>query len=191
MMIMPSNNGSCIVHYFAGRYPGKIGLLYSPDGCRKPPFYMPYACDNGCFKKWDSVAFFTMLQRIKLVAHPPLWVVVPDKVGDAEVTLRRWHRYNKLIEYPLAFACQDGMEPQDVPSKAFACFIGGTTSWKLENAHKFKGVREWLHIGRVSTEKRMRWAKGIGADSIDGTGFFRGRGKQYNAFVEYFEKNKY
>ena len=100
------------------------------------------------------------------------------------------HEHYKKIDFPLAFACQDGLEPQDVPKQAFACFIGGSTEWKLNNAHKFKGVRPYLHIGRVSTKNRIIWAEQIGADSIDGTGFFRGRGKQYYDFIEYFEGSR-
>ena len=71
----------------------------------------------------------------------------------------------------------------------FCCFIGGTTKWKLKNAHKFKGIVEWLHIGRVSTLNRLRWAERIGADSVDGTGFFRdGKdGKRSRELIEYLE----
>ena len=43
-----------------------------------------------------------------------------------------------------------------------------------------------LHIGRVTTLGRLKWAEQIGADSVDGSGFFRGRGKQYNDFIEWF-----
>ncbi len=187
MMIMPGNDLSSINHYFAGKYPGKIGMLNTPFSWKKVPFYMPYAVDNGCFIRWDKDAFFSILQRVKIQDHKPIFVVVPDAVGDAETTLRRWEKYYKQIDFPLAFACQDGMEPQDVPQQAFACFIGGSTIWKLNNAHKFKGVNSHLHIGRVSTKNRMIWAEQIGADSIDGTGFFRGRGKHYHDYINYFE----
>ena len=194
-MIMPSNNKSGIVHYFAGRYPGKIGLLLSPEGYDKgkPPFYMPYALDNGCFKRWDEKGFFFMLRKATWV-HAPLWVVCPDVVANHEETLKRWHEYSPLITgygFKTAFACQDGCEPEDVPKDAYCCFIGGSTEFKLNNAHKFKGVCEWLHIGRVNTETRLDWAERIGADSIDGTGFFRDKSdNKYRAFVEFFEGKK-
>ena len=71
--------------------------------------------------------------------------------------------------------------------KAACCFIGGSTDWKLDNANKFKGVAVLLHIGRVTTLGRLRWAKEIGADSVDGSGFFRGKGKQYYDFINWFE----
>ncbi|MCP4552491.1 MAG: hypothetical protein GY834_10730 [Bacteroidetes bacterium] len=196
MMIMPSNNTSGLVHYFAGicrenpmKYKYKIGLLMSPKGWRNPPFYMPYALDNGCFTKWEPVKFNNMLCKIKAF-HKPLWCVVPDVVGNAEATIRQWHKWKDKVEsfgVKLAFACQDGMEPQDVPKDADCCFIGGTTEWKLKNAHKFKGVCKLLHIGRVNTLRRLKWMEHIGADSVDGTGWLRARGKQYYDFINLFE----
>jgi len=190
-MVMPINNMCGLVHYFAGKYPSKIGLLMSPDGWRPVPWYFPYALDNGAFKNFDKNEFIKMLLKCR-VLHDALWVVVPDVVGDAETTMRMWHKWkNKVASfgYPLAFACQDGMEPQDVPKEAFCAFIGGTTEWKLENAHRFKGICKWLHIGRVSTRARLKWAEEIGADSCDGTGWFREGmgGDRVNGLIEYFE----
>ena len=147
---------------------------------------MPWTLDNGCFKEWNPDMFRSVLAR-STIHHAPLWVVVPDVVGDAEATMRQWHVWHDKIDFPLAFACQDGMEPQDVPREAVCCFIGGTTDFKLNEAHRFKGIRGLLHIGRVTTLGRLQWAQRIGADSVDGTGFFRGRGKQYADFVEWFE----
>ncbi len=190
MMIMPANNLSGMCHYYAGKYPGKIGMLNTPNSYKTPPYYMPYAIDNGCFIKWDEEAFFLMLRKVSLLKEKPLFVVCPDVVGDHNETIEMWKKYNKRIDFPLAFACQDGCNPEDVPKNAHACFIGGSTEWKLNNAQRFKNIRKWLHIGRVSTKSRMEWAQRIGADSIDGTGFFRGKGKQYYDFIEYFEGDK-
>ena len=184
---MPGNDLSSLTHYFAGKYPGKIGMLNTPFSYKKPPFYMPYALDNGCFTKWDKKEFFFMLRKVSLLNKAPIFVCVPDVVADAEATNKKWHKYHHKINLPKAFVAQDGHEPQDVPKEAYAIFIGGSTQWKLNNAHKFKGFSEWLHIGRVNTENRLRWAEEIGADSVDGTGFFRGRGKQYFDFIEFFE----
>ena len=189
-MVMPANNMSGLVHYIAGAHKGKIGMLNTPFSWKNPPFYMPYALDNGCFTRWDEPAFFLMLRKASIQRKPPMFVVVPDVVGDADGTMKRWRKHHEQINFPLAFACQDGCEPQDVPKEASTCFIGGSTEWKLENAHRFKGVRPHLHIGRVTTGSRLQWAKDIGADSVDGTGFFRGRGKQYNDFIEFFEGKK-
>lgn len=169
--MMPSNNTKGLVHYLAGAFPGKIGLLISPAGWRQAPFYMPYALDNGAFTGFDESGFVKMLSRPK--DHPPMWVAVPDAVGDAEATSRQFHEWKDRIAFPLAFCVQDGHEPQDIPSGVQCVFVGGTTEWKLANAHKFKGATKWLHIGRVNTLKRLDWAERIGADSVDGTGWFR------------------
>jgi len=174
MMIMPGNNGSGIVHFLIGRYPDKIAWINSPMQYKKPPPYMPYALDNGVFTNWQPDKFMCMLDKTKLL-HPPLFIVVPDVVGDAGATLIKWHKWQERVTPygALAFACQDGCNPQDVPPEAYCCFIGGTTEWKLQNAHRFKGVCPWLHVGRVNSPNRVLWAESIGADSIDGTGFFR------------------
>jgi len=193
MMIMPSNNQSGIVHYFAGKYPGKIGMLCTPESLvakGRPPYYMPYALDNGCFTKWDEAAFFLMLRQASLLRTEPMWVCVPDVVADAKKTTEMWNQYHHRIGFRKAFVVQDGHEPGCVPVEAYAVFVGGSTEWKLDNAHKFKGVTDWLHIGRVNTETRLRWAESIGADSVDGTGFFRGSKSQKNAFIEFFEGRK-
>lgn len=189
MMIMPANNTGFITGYLYGKYPKKIGLLISPDGWRIPQFNMPYALDNGCFKKWDKDKFFHTLRKASMI-HKPLWVCVPDAVADAETTFKRWGKYHKQVAdfgFNLAFVAQDGMEPGDVPPEAYAVFIGGSTEWKIENAEKFKGSAPWLHIGRVNSEERVMWAEGIGADSVDGTGWLRSRDKKRKFFMEFFE----
>lgn len=185
MMIMPSNDLSGFCHFVAGRYPGQIGMLNTPLSWKNPPEYMPWALDNGCFTNWMPGKFRHYLRRAKLF-KPPLWVAVPDVVADAEATLERWHKWHHQIDFPLAFVCQDGHEPQDVPKQAKCCFVGGTTEWKLSNGHRFKGVADLLHIGRVTTLSRLEWAERIGADSVDGSGFFRGRCKQYADFKQWF-----
>ena len=173
MIVMPANNTAGLVHYLAGAFPGSVGLMMSPDGWRRPPFYMPYALDNGAFTGFDPVAFMALLQKPRLINHKPLFVAVPDRVSNAEETLRLWHVWHKKIHFRRAFVAQDGHEAVDVPHGADAVFVGGSTDWKIKNAHKFKGVTPWLHIGRVSTPNRLQWARDIGADSVDGTGFFR------------------
>lgn len=197
MMVMPGNDTGGLVHWLAGRHPGKIGLLNTPRSFKPVPFYLEWALDNGCFKQWEPELFLKALMKTRTMKSP-LFVVVPDVVGDAEATLKQWHKWAKKVVafgVPLAFACQDGLEPQDVPKEPVRpayCFIGGTVEWKLANAHKFKGVCTFLHVGRVSTGARLWWAEEIGADSVDGTGFFREginnpRNKRLNEFIGYFE----
>ena len=188
------NPTNCFVHHWAGKYPGKIGALYSPSYWSKPRFYFPYVLDNGCYTNWQPQEWVMMLYKA-WKCHHPLWAVVPDVVGDAAATMEMWHEWFPIVGaygFNLAFVAQDGLEPKDVPKNAVACFIGGTTEWKLENAHRFKGVCSWLHVGRVNTIDRLLWAEEIGADSIDGTGWFRGsvnnpKNKQFKDLFRYLE----
>jgi len=50
-------------------------------------------------------------------------------------------------------------------------FVGGSTKWKPRTAFywvQFAHMRDLpCHIGRISGRRRTRWAKSIGADSID------------------------
>lgn len=190
MMIMPANNTSGLCHYLAGAHPGKIGLLVSPGGWRNPPYYFPWAIDNGAFTGFDPDLFRLCLRRATLIDKPPIWVAVPDVVSNAEATLKMWHDWHHQIDFPLAFVAQDGCEPQDVPKQAFAVFVGGSTEWKLANAHRFKGVSTWLHIGRVNTMSRLIWADQCGADSVDGTGYFRGNKAQKQALIDFVTGGK-
>jgi hypothetical protein len=53
-------------------------------------------------------------------------------------------------------------------------FIGGDTEWKLgpvasDLAAQAKRRGKWVHMGRVNSEKRLRYADAIGCDSADGT----------------------
>ena len=69
---MPSNNTAGLVHYLAGAYPQSVGLLISPDGWRQPPFYLPYAPDNGAFTGFDEIKFMELLIKAYLIKKKPL-----------------------------------------------------------------------------------------------------------------------
>lgn len=114
---MPANNTGIVVGWMAGKFAGKIGHLFSPRAQRGPfgALGIPYAIDNGVFAKgeaWKEDDFFALLEWAKLSGQRPLWVIVPDVVGDRLRTLRKWDMYkDRVADYgwPLAFAVQDGM----------------------------------------------------------------------------------
>ena len=187
MIVMPANNTGLAVGWMAGRYPGKIGHLFSPGAQRGPfsrEFDIQYALDNGAFAagdNWQESSWFQLLDWAKLSGQRPLWCLVPDVVGDRLRTLRRWDIYAPQAEkygWPLAFAAQDGMTPADVPPGASVVFIGGTTEWK------WRSVAEWckafprVHVGRVNTYRRLWQCHDAGAESCDGTGWTRGDQRQ-------------
>src|SRR6516225_10366818 len=74
-----------------------------------------------------------------------------------------------------AFVAQNGQERLPVPWDEFSVlFIGGDDEWKLGEPERdlaaearLRGKR--IHMGRVNSLKRMRYARAIGCDSADGT----------------------
>jgi len=46
---MPTNNTGIVVGYLAGKYPRRIGHLFSPEGSRETHDWLPFALDNGKF----------------------------------------------------------------------------------------------------------------------------------------------
>jgi hypothetical protein len=64
------------------------------------------------------------------------------------------------------------MTPADVVDKVGK--IGGTTSWKLGPAAAALAAQArrrglWVHMGRVNSLRRLRYAAAIGCQSVDGT----------------------
>jgi hypothetical protein len=180
MMVMPSNDSSSLVHYLAGRFPGKIGWLMGPSGFKEPRAWLPYAIDNGKFSAngdWDEEVFFDLLDRCKLCRYKPLWVTVPDELANKEQTLWLWNQYeHKLRRYgwPLAFVVQDGMTLRDIPESADVVFVGGSTRWKWRNVAKFVAAHQPVHVGRVNWHDKLEYCQRLGVESCDGTGFFQG-----------------
>lgn len=194
MMMCATPNG--LANYFAGKYPKRIGLMVSPRSTWQNYWWIPWALDNGAYTGFDEEKFKLYLMKAQLCrSNPPLWVAVPDVVADPEKTMEMWHDWVDVVwdcGFRPAFVAQDGMEPQDIPNNAECVFVGGTTDWKLRNAHRFKGVSPWLHIGRVNTLVRLKWCEEIEADSADGTGWFRAgydnpEAKQLQDLVRWFE----
>jgi hypothetical protein len=207
MMVMPSNQAGGMVHYLAGRFPGQIGWLLAPDNFKEPRRWLPYAIDNGKFaawgneqnfggktetsSEWTEDKFFDLLDRCKLSRYKPMWVAVPDEVGNKEETLWLWdHFENKIRRYgwPLAFVAQDGMKPRDVPKTADIVFIGGSTTWKWRSVAEFVASFPRVHVGRVNWVDKLEYCEAIGVESCDGTGFFKGgedsiQGEQLQEFL--------
>lgn len=139
---------------------------------------VPFAVDNGRFGKnwWGYDFWWNGLQ--KFPKEECLFVVAPDVVGDAEATLKDslpWLPRIREAGYPAAFVGQDGQELLPVPWDEFdVFFIGGSTDWKLSPevavlVKEAKANGKLVHMGRVNTRKRIRYAHSIGCDSVDGT----------------------
>ena len=136
-----------------------------------------WALDNSCFtKEFDIDRYKNKISKLSPYMNKCLFVVMPDVVGDAKKTMDlylEWHDVFSELDVPLAFVCQDGQLPNEIPD-CDAIFIGGSNEFKLSpRAVKCmdwgRSHGKWVHVGRVNTWKRIQWAYENGADSVDGT----------------------
>jgi len=197
MIIMPSNNTGFDAGRIFGRFPSRMAHLHSVDSPREPKSDTPWALDNGIFgafttgREWREEPFYSYLDQFS--AWKPIWAVVPDAVGDRALTLQRWDDHHQAVAafgVPLAFAVQDGMSVEDVPNQADVVFVGGTTSWKWRNLHTWTQNFPRVHVGRVNSERLLWMAHRAGAESCDGTGWFRGDRKQLAGLTRYLEESE-
>jgi hypothetical protein len=180
MIVMPSNNTGFDAGFLFAKHPGRLGHLHSVDAIREPRQGIPWALDNGVYgacksgKKWSEEPLYEYLDQY--AAWKPLWVVVPDWVGDRDETLRRWDQHAPALQsfgVPLAMAVQDGMTPSDVPKECAVVFVGGSTSWKWRSLPMWTASFPRVHVGRVNTINLLLQAENAGAESCDGTGWFQ------------------
>ena len=168
-------------HYLAGAHPGSVGVLLGPSYFSKVKLrhWMPFALDNDAFTlrdNWNEQAWIAMLDRVRLHRMDPIWVLVPDVVADKDRTIKRWYKYAPVAKrygWPLAFALQDGMMPHDVPTEAEVVFVGGSTKWKWRTVPMWCEHFKRVHVGRVNELRRLEFCERYGAESCDGSGFFR------------------
>lgn len=190
MIVMPSNNSSMHLGWLAGRYPRCIGWLLSPGGWRTPHEWMEYACDNDKYAAtvkglpWDEAAYLVMLEKVAAMVRrlrPPRWLLVPDVPFSREGTLREWDKWAPRLQplgLPLAFAVQDGMTQADVPREAAVVFLGGSTEWKWNTLWRWCEDNARVHVARVNGYDPLWDCIDAGAESTDGTGWFRGDQEQ-------------
>ena len=181
-MMLIMGNSNRIWHYWAGRYPGSVGVLIGPSYEKKVPLdpWMPFVLDNDayiCFKKqteWDVSKWREMLGRVKMTGLAPLWAAVPDVVANKKATIENWKKYSheiKAIGWPTAFVVQDGMHPEDVPD-ADVIFVGGSDAWKFPNLKTWTSCFKRVHCGRVNAIDMIERCEELGCESVDGTGWF-------------------
>jgi hypothetical protein len=158
---------------------GQLAYIDTPAQRNRRPEGVRWAADNGAFSdNFDEAKWWRFLEANAYAAADCLFAVAPDVVGDAAATLERslpWLPKIRALGYPAAFVAQNGIDATGVPWDAFDClFIGGTTGFKLGSvarayAAEAKARGKWLHMGRVNSERRFRYARAIGCDSADGT----------------------
>lgn len=148
-----------------------------------PPRRRPFFMDNGAFGDWLAERPFQAkkyekdLAKLRASAERPDFLVVPDVVAGGTESLLfslSWVERLEALGHPLYLVVQDGMEPAhvlDVLPDFHGLFVGGSLPWKLRTGEAWVRFAHRAgrpcHIGRVGTEARVRWARRIGADSID------------------------
>jgi hypothetical protein len=192
---MVANNSGKEARRLAATFPGRVGHLYGPGGWRGPFPEFPYALDNGAFPAWqkgralDEPAFRKLCDRAAAAAVAPRWVAVPDVVCDRDRTLASWYKWAPELRdrygWPLAFVVQNGMTAGDIPGQADVVFVGGDTKWKQETAAYWSQHHPRVHIGRVNGERDLWRYHRAGAESCDGTGWFRGSRRQLDGLWYY------
>lgn len=158
-----------------------------------------YGVDNDCYQGLSVDAYYTMLDRIRdaLItfndgclyperwAGMPLFVNVPDVVADSDATLHHWYRWQAGVRrrgLPVGFVAQNGCEHGVMPAwhEFDSLFIGGDDEWKLGPVVRrlvavAKKHSKHVHMGRVNSVRRLRYAMSIGCDSVDGTKYCKWR----------------
>lgn len=195
MIVMVANNSGAEARRLATTFPGRVGHLYGPGGWRGPFPEFPYALDNGAFPAWlagrklDGERFLAHCEQAAKARVAPRWIAVPDVVCDRTGTLASWGRWAPLLHerygWPLAFVVQNGMTPQDIPPDAACVFVSGDTDWKRATARMWCAAHPRVHIGRVNGERDLWRYHHAGAESCDGTGWFRGSRKQLDGLWYY------
>lgn len=175
--------GQCRGHRLVARL-GALGFGECTQPNEFPPRRRPWFFDNGAFKAWragkafNARAFLRVVRKIERLprAQRPDFIVLPDIVGGGLASLalsRRWMgRLYGVV--PLYLAVQDGMEPHRIAPvlRGLAgIFVGGTLEWKLATGERWatfaKSAGIGCHIGRCGGASRVKWAKRIGATSLD------------------------
>lgn len=137
-----------------------------------------WAADNAAFSNFNEDRFLKMLERIQ--GQDCKFVACPDKVQDDVITLKLFHVWQPIIKrynLPVALVLQDGMIADGIPYNMLdAIFIGGSNEFKLGEevrkiVKKAKEMGKWIHMGRVNSNKRLKYAYEIGCDSVDGSGY--------------------
>ena len=154
---------------------GVLGQIVTPNTGNRIVPGAKWILDNGCFSDaWDMHQWLETLDKHKDVPGC-VFAVAPDVVGDAKATHDMWAKWwpaTMSRGYRTAYVAQDGIE--FLPAGPKALFIGGSTEFKLSRhaAHAAATAKQlgwWVHMGRVNSLKRLRYAKEIGCDSVDGT----------------------
>jgi hypothetical protein len=160
---------------------GLLGMIATPAAGNTVPAGVDWCADNSCFTPGrypGDAAYLRWLTGRRDRAGRCAFATAPDVPCDAAATLTRAEPMLEQIRstgFPAALVAQDGLEDLPISWRSFdALFLGGTTGWKLGPAAarlarqaRCRGL--WVHMGRVNSLRRLRYAQSIGCHSADGT----------------------
>lgn len=180
---MTADHSSDELRGIAAQFPGRIGHLFSSNSKYFRRHFGPFALDNGRYpawksgKPWKAADLFALYRRVATQGSAPLWLLVPDRVGEWRETMKEWDRWAGVLcerGWPLALAVQDGATVDDVRAiQPDVVFVGGTTRFKWETFARWCGEFPRVHVGRVNTPREAWRCWKAGAESVDGTGWMR------------------
>lgn len=159
---------------------GLIGMIATPAQGNAIPDSATWCSDNGCFGNGypgdDGYLGYLAGHSARLARCA--FAVAPDIPFDMTASLARSRPMLARIRsagYPVALAAQNGAEHMTLPFDEFdVLFLGGDTDWKLgPHARRLtaeaRTCGKHVHMGRVNSLKRLRYADAIGCHSADGT----------------------
>lgn len=161
---------------------GECTVTGELDPRRRPWFH-----DNGAWRDHVAGRPFNVTRwlrdqwRIRARQLAPDFIVAPDIVAGGDASLEMSAFWRDQLAGPAYVVVQNGMTDSSVAAHTDAMadrdlayagvFVGGSLEWKLETSAAWvrwaHARRLRVHIGRVGVVARMRWARDIGADSID------------------------
>jgi len=181
---------------------GALGLLLTPNDRRRKAHGtgIKWAADNGCYspKNWSSEKWWRWLVSERSNAQDAFFATAPDVVGNWDETLAQsvaWLSRIRSLGFPAALVLQDGATTFSVPWDCIdVLFVGGSTAWKLGDVAadivteaRRRGVP--VHLGRVNSRRRWRYAEALGCSTVDGTFLAFGPEKNLPRLLSWTESN--
>jgi hypothetical protein len=159
------------------------GLLVSASGVHRDEGFGDIMLDNGAWSAhtqgsaWDPAPFETLLALYGAKAHQ---IVAPDIVGGGPGSLDlsvSWLPRLAMFEACTLLCAQDGLEPRHLRpylGASVGVAVGGSTRWKWRTLASWcelgKSAGARVHDLRANSARMLRYAKGCGAYSVDGSG---------------------
>jgi hypothetical protein len=159
---------------------GLLGQIVTPAAGNRLLDGVDWIADNSIFgdKYPGDAEYLGWLDRYADRADRCAFAVAPDVVCDADATLARSLPLLAPIRARagrVAYVAQNGATADSLPWHLFdVLFLGGDTEWKLGPAARAlvdaaRRLGRAVHMGRVNSLRRLRYADAIGCHTADGT----------------------